>query len=187
VFTAQPVDTAKLNAGIIDKPSAFEWPEVEDLKLVVNPGRPNEQADYTPSLGSVEVRRQVEALSVSIVQHSSAALAQSAATELAKAYPAFAAKPRVLDLGAQSGYLPDESAFAVVLTYSTYRIHIEAVAASPPFTAGQKPEIEYLTLHLADHIARRVQEVSSSGRRTGPEATAVHWRDHITRSLPFGH
>jgi hypothetical protein len=183
---AQPVDTTKLNAGIIDRPPPFEWPEVDDLKLVVNPGRPNEQADYTPKVGSVEVRRQIEAISVSIVQHSSPSLAQAAAAELAKAYPATGEKPRVLDLTAQSGYLADESAFAVVTTYGTYRIHVEAIAASPPFKPGQKPEIEYLTLHLADHIARRVQEVSSGGRRTGPEATAVHWRDHITRSLPFG-
>jgi hypothetical protein len=183
---AEPIDTAKLNAGIVDKPLVFDWPEVEDLKVVPNPGRPNEQADYTPRLAAVEVRREVDPLSVSIVQHNSPALAAAAAAELAKAYPAAAARPRVLDLTAQSGYLPDESGYGVIVVYGAYRIHIETVSSAPPINASQRPEVEYQALHLADHVARRVQEVSSSGRRTGPEATAVHWRDHLTRSLGLG-
>jgi hypothetical protein len=182
---AEPIDTAKVNSGVVDRPLPFDWPDVDDLKVVPNPGRPSEQADYTPALSSVELRRLFDAASVGVVQHGAPAQAQAAAAELAKGYPVRPAKPNVLDVPARSGYLADETGFGVVFTYGTFRVTIETMA-SGPIPSNRRGDVEYQTLHLADHIARRLQEVASSGRRTGPEAAAVHWRDHLVRSLSLG-
>jgi hypothetical protein len=92
----------------------------------------------------------------------------------------------VVDVEASTGYVPDDTAFGVVYTLGGYRIQIETVAAAPPFRANQRSEVESFTLHTADHILRRVQEVAFGATRTGPEATAVHLRDHITRMIPVG-
>ena len=182
---AEPIDTVKVNSGVVDRPLPYDWPEVDDLKVVPNPGRPNEQADYKPALSSIEARKLFDAASVSVVQHGAPAQAQAAATELAKGYPLRPGKGKVLDLPAQTGYLADETGFGVVFAYSSFRVTIETMA-NGPIAPSRRGDVEYQTLHLADHIARRLQEVASSGRRTGPEATAVHWRDHLARSLPFG-
>lgn len=181
-----PIDTARLNAGIVDKPPAFEWPDVPDLKVVPNPGRPNEQADYTPTLAATDTRRLVADASVSLVLHQTPQFAQGAAEELVKAYPLRSSKQRVIDLQATLGYLPDESGLGLVLTYQSYRLQIETIAANPPIRPAQRGVAESFTLHLADHIVRRLQEVTSGGRRTAPEDYAVHLRDHISRMLPFG-
>jgi hypothetical protein len=183
--STEPIDTVTVNNGIVDRPLTFDWPEVEDLKVVPNPGRPSEQADYRPTLASIETRRLFDASSVSIVQHSAPIQAQAAATELAKAFPLRAGRQSVLNLTATTGYLPDETGFGVVFTYGGFRTTIETMATGP-IREGQRAEIEYHTLHLADHIARHLQEVASSGVRTGPEAAAVHWRDHLVRSLWLG-
>ena len=186
VIVLQPIDTARLNAGIVDKPPQLDWPDVSDLKVVPNPGRPNEQADYTPALSAVDARRLIAASSVSVVLHQTPELSQGAADELVKAYPLRSIKQRVIDLTATMGYVPDDSALGLVFTYSSYRIQIETVATSPPFRAGQRSQVESFTLHLADHIVRRLQEVTSGGKRTAPEDYAVHLRDHISRMIPFG-
>jgi hypothetical protein len=182
---AVPIDTVKVNSGLVDRPLPFDWPEVDELKVVPNPGRPSEQADYKPPVSAIELRRLFEASSVSVVQHGAPAQAQEAAAELAKGYPLRSGKRKVLDLPAQAGYLADDTGFGVVFSYGGFRASIETIA-NGPISPSERTEIEYQTLHLADHIARRLQEVASSGRRTGPEATAVHWRDHLARSLPFG-
>jgi hypothetical protein len=181
-FAIQSIDTTKLNAGIVEKPIPYEWPEVEDLKLVPNPGRPSEQADYTPNLSAVEKRRLIQASSVTVIQHSDPRLA----IELSKAFPLRAARQPVLDFSGYAGYLPDEGGFGVAFSYGGWRASVETMLGSPPTSETQRAEIEYHTLHLADHIARRLQEVASGGQRTGPEGTAVHWRDHLIRALPFG-
>jgi hypothetical protein len=183
--STEPIDTVKVNEGIVDRPLAFDWPEVDDLKVVPNPGRPSEQADYKPALAALETRRLFDASSVSIVQHSMPPQAQGAATELAKAFPLRARKQQVLDLSAMAGYLPDDTGYGVVFSYGGFRTTIETMATGP-IREAQRAEIEYHTLHLADHIARHLQEVASSGSRTGPEARAVHWRDHLVRSLSLG-
>jgi hypothetical protein len=180
-----PIDTARLNAGIVDKPPAFDWPNVPDLKVVPNPGRPNEQADYTPTLAATDTRRLVADASVSLVLHQTPQFAQGATEELVKSYPLRSTKQRVIDLQATLGYLPDESGLGLVLTYQSYRLQIETIAANPPIKPGQRGDAEGFTLHLADHIVRRLQEVTSGGRRTAPEDYAVHLRDHISRMLPF--
>ena len=182
---AEPIDTVKVNTGVVDRPLPFEWPEVDELRVVPNPGRPSEQADYKPAISAVELRRLFEASSVSVVQHGAPGQAQEAAAELAKGYPLRSGKRPVLDLSASTGYLADETGFGVVFAYGGFRASIETMA-NGPISPSERVEIEYQTLHLADHIARRLQEIASSGRRTGPEATAVHWRDHLVRSLPFG-
>ncbi len=182
----QQIDVARLNAGVLEKPPEFEWPEVHDLKLVPNPGRPGELADYVPELTSVDSRRLISAMSVSVVMHSSPSFPPIAIQELIKSYPLRMTKRKVLDIEALTGYLPDESGFGVVFSYGIYRVHVETIAGSPPIRQTQRTDLEYQTLHLADHIARRVQELGSSGRRTVPEALAVHWRDHIARSVPGG-
>lgn len=182
---AQPIDAARLNAGIVEKAPAFDWPEVDDLKVVPNPGRANEVADYVPNIASVETRRLISASTVTLVLHQSAPFAQGAVEEIAKAYPLRAGKVKVVDLSASAGYLPDDSAYGVALVFQNYRIHIETVLASPPVRPDQRSDVEYQTLHLADHILRRAQEVVTVSR-TPPEATAVHWRDHLARRLPFG-
>jgi hypothetical protein len=181
----EPIDTVRVNTGVVDRPLPFEWPEVDELKVVPNPGRPSEQADYKPAISAVELRRLFEASSVSVVQHGAPAQAQAAAAELAKGYPLRSARRPILDLPASAGYLADETGFGVVFAYGGFRASIETMA-NGPISPAERVEIEYQTLHLADHIARRLQEIASSGRRTGPEATAVHWRDHLARSLPFG-
>lgn len=186
VIVLQPIDTARLNAGIVEKPPPFEWPDVPDLKVVPNPGRPNEQADYTPALSAVDTRRLIAAASVSVVLHQTPQFAQGAAEELAKAYPLRSTRQGVIDLNGTLGYVPDESALGLVLVYGGYRIQIETVSTSPPFRATQRAQAEYLTLHLADHLVRRLQEMSSGSHRTAPEDYAVHMRDHLSRMLPFG-
>jgi hypothetical protein len=186
VIVLQPIDTARLNAGIVEKPPTFEWPEISDLKGVPNPGRPNEQSDYTPNLSAVDVRRLIAVTSVNVTLHSSSAFASGAAEEIAKAYPLRAAKRKVVDVEASTGYVPDDSTFGVVFVLNGYRIQVETVAATPPFRPAQRNEVEALTLHVADHILRRAQEVQSGATRTGPEASAVHLRDHIGRWLPGG-
>ena len=177
---------ARLNAGVVEKPPEFDWPDVHDLKLVPNPGRPGELADYVPELVSVDSRRLVSAMSVSVLMHISPSFPPIAIQELIKSYPLRMVKKKTLDIEALSGYLPDDSGFGIVFSYGTYRVHIETIAGSPPIRQNQRTEIEYLTLHLADHIARRVQGLGAAGRRTGPESLAVHWRDHIARSIPGG-
>jgi hypothetical protein len=186
VPVAQPIDPARLNAGIVDKPPALEWPEVSGLKVQPDPGRALEHADYVPDLANVELRRLIAAFSVNVVLHSTPAFAAGAVDELTKPYPAQRRKGMVLDLDATTGYVPDDSVFGVVFTFSGYRIQIEAIPTTPPISLGQRSQVEYETLHLADHLARRLQEASTGGRRTGPEETAVHWRDHVARTLPFG-
>lgn len=186
VVVLQPIDTARLNAGVVDKPPPYEWPDVPDLKVVPNPGRPSEQADYTPVLSAVDTRRLIAAASVSVVMHQTPQFAQGAVAELAKAYPVRARQQRVIDLTGTLGYVPDESTIGLVVNYASYRVQIETVAASPPFKPSQRADAEYFTLHLADHITRRLQEMASGGHRTAPEEYAVHMRDHLSRSLPFG-
>lgn len=183
---AQPIDVSRLNAGVVEKPPAFEWPEIEDLKLVPNPGRPGEQADYIPALSSVDTRRLISAISVSVVLHTGPPLAKAAAEELAKSYPLRTRRQNVLDNSSATGYLPDESGFGVTYALNFYRVNVETIAASPPIRQTQRSDIEWNTLHVADHIARRVQEISTGGRRTSTEASAVHWRDHLVRRLPIG-
>jgi hypothetical protein len=182
----EPIDPVSLNAGVNERPPQLEWPEVDDLKLTVEPSRPNEQADYTPALAATELRRLIAVMSVNITLHVNPALAESAATELAKSYPLRRSPRKVLDLSARLGSIPDDTGVGLVFTAGNYRVQIETIAASPPVRASQRAEIEYQTLHLGDHIARRIQETVSSGKRTGPEAAAVHWRDHITRSVLGG-
>lgn len=181
----QKIDTVKLNTGLQANAPAFDWPEVDNLKLQPNPGRPGEQADYVPELAAIEMRRLIAASTVGVVLHTSPVIAQGAVEELAKSYPLRQAKQPVLDFEVTTGYAPDDSAYGVVFTLANYRVHIETVVTSPPVRPSQRAAVEFETLHLADHIARRLQEISSSGKRTGPEATAVHWRDHLARTLPF--
>jgi hypothetical protein len=183
----EPRDPVKLSAGVVEKPPAFAWPEIDELKLVVEPSHPNEQADYTPLLSSTELRRQIEVMSVNLTMHSGPALAQGAAGELAKAYPLRPSRQRVTDSPATLGYIPDDSGIGLVFTVGSYRAQIETIAAAGPIKASQRAQLEYNTLHLADHVARRLQEtISGSGRRSGLDATVAHWRDHLARSLPFG-
>jgi len=183
----EPRDPVKLSAGVVEKPPAFEWPEIDGLKLVVEPSHPNEQADYTPLLSSTELRRQIEVMSVNLTMHSGPALAQGAAGELAKSYPLRPSRQRVTDSPATLGYIPDDSGIGLVFTVGSYRVQIETIAAAGPIKASQRAQLEYNTLHLADHVARRLQEtISGSGRRSGLDATVAHWRDHLARSLPFG-
>jgi hypothetical protein len=186
VPVARAIDTVRLNAGLADKPPPFEWPEVAGLKVQPDPGRASEHADYVPDLSNVDLRRLVAAVSANVILHNSSAFANGAAEELTKPYPLRLRKDKVLDLEATTGYVPDESVFAVVFVYNSYRIQIEAVPTTPPIKATQRSEFEYQALHIADHLARRLQETTTGGKRTGPEDTAVHWRDHIARSLPFG-
>jgi hypothetical protein len=109
--------------------------------------------------------------------------AKAAVEELARAYPLRSAPQQVVELDATAGYLPDESVYGVVFGLGAFRVHVETAAAQVPMPAAQRAELEEFTLHLADHMARRVQEQGSGGRRTGPEGMAVHWRDHISRAL----
>jgi len=187
VPVAEPIDTARLNAGVVDKPPPLEWPDVDGFKTQVDPGRPSEHADYVPDLANVDTRRLLTALTVNIVFHTSPPFASGAAEELAKPYPLRARKQKVLDFEASTGYVPDDSIFGVVFSYGDYRVQIEAVPQVPPIKPGQRADVEYQALHLADHITRRLQESATSGHRTGAEATAVHLRDHIARMVPFGH
>lgn len=186
VPVAEPIDIARLNAGIVDKPPAFAWPEIDGYKVQPDPGRPNEHADYVPALSDVNLRRMLSALSVNLILHSNPTFALGAVDELAKPYPGRPRKEKVLDLTARAGYVPDDSVYGVVYAFGAYRVQIEAVPTSPPIQASQRAAIEYEALHLADHLTRRLQEAASGGTRTGPEATAVHWRDHIARVLPVG-
>ena len=181
----EPINPVTLNAGVNERPPAFQWPEVDDLKLTAEPSRPNEQADYTPALAATELRRLIAVMSVNLTLHTSDAFATGAAVELAKSYPLRRSQQRVVDLNATLGYIPDDTGVGLVFTAANYRVQIEALAASPPIRPSQRAEIEYHALHLADHIARRLQE-GSGVRRAGAEAMAVHWRDHVARSLPFG-
>jgi hypothetical protein len=186
VVVVQPIDTAVLNAGLVDRPPAFEWPEVDGMKLQADPGRPSEHADYTAELADVETRRYLSAVSVNLATHNTAAFAEGATTELVKAYPVRPTSQRLVDLRALTGYLVDDSTFGVIFSYGATRVQIEAVAASPPIRPEQRALIEYAALHVGEHVLRRMQEIASGGRRTVPEATAVHWRDHLARRLPFG-
>jgi hypothetical protein len=182
----EPIDPVSLNAGVNERPPPLEWPEVDDLKLTVEPSRPNEQADYTPALAATELRRLIAVLSANITLHTGPTLAEGAATELAKSYPLRRSQRQVLGHAARLGFIPDDTGVGLVFTVGNYRVQIETIAASPPIRPSQRAEIEYQTLHLGDHLARRIQETVSTGRRTGPEAAAVHWRDHITRSVLGG-
>jgi hypothetical protein len=182
----EPIDPVKLNAGVNDRPPAFEWPDVDDLKLTVEPSRPNEQADYTPALAATELRRLIAVMSVNITLHTGPAFAEGGAEELAKSYALRRSERNVIDVRGRLGYIPDDTGVGLVFTAGNYRVQLETIAASPPIRSSQRAEMEYHTLHLGDHIARRIQETISSGKRNGPEAAAVHWRDHISRSLPFG-
>jgi hypothetical protein len=182
----EPIDPVKLNAGVNDRPPSFEWPEVDDLKLTLEPSRPNEQADYTPALAATELRRLIAVMSVNITLHTGPAFAQGGAEELAKSYALRRSERSVIDVTGRLGYIPDDTGVGLVFTAGNYRVQLETIAASPPIRSTQRADIEYQTLHLGDHIARRIQETVSSGKRSGPEAAAVHWRDHINRSLPFG-
>jgi hypothetical protein len=186
LVVAEPRDPVKLSAGVVEKPPTFEWPEIDELRLVVEPSRPNEQADYTPLLSSTELRRQIEVMSVNLTLHTSPPLAEAAAGELAKSYPRRLSRQRVIGSNAKLGYIPDDTGIGLVFTVGDYRVQIETIAAAGPIRASQRAELEYHTLHLGDHIARRIQEVASSGGRGGLGATTTHWRDHLSRSLPFG-
>lgn len=182
----QPIDVARLNAGIVDQPPQIAWPEIEGLKVQPDPGRPNEHVDYTPALSDVQTRRLIATLTVNRVVHTSPELAGGAAEELAKAYPLAAGKRRVVDQEASIGYVVDESAFGVVFTFGLNRVQIETVAASPPILPDQRSQFESQSLHLADHIVRQLQDAAVGGQLTGPERTAVHVRDHVSRMSPFG-
>ena len=181
----EPIDPVKLNAGVNDRPPPLEWPEVDDLKLTAEPSRPNEQADYTPALASTELRRLVAVMSVNVTLHTSPAFAEGGAAELAKSYPLRPRKERVVDVSARLGYIPDDTGVGLVFPVGNYRVQIELIAASPPIRPAQRAEVEGQILHLGDHVARRLQETGTT-RRGGAEAAAVHWRDHISRSVPFG-
>jgi hypothetical protein len=106
---APVLDTARINAGVIERPAKFDWPEVDDLKITPNPGRPNEQADYVPPISSVESRRLISAATVTVTQHMTPTQAKAAVEELARAYPLRSAPQQVVELDATAGYLPDES------------------------------------------------------------------------------
>jgi hypothetical protein len=184
-IVAEPPDPLKLSAGVVDRPPALQWPEIADLKFVAEPSRPYEQADYTPLLSATELRRLIEVMSVNLTLHSDPALAQAAAGELAKSYPLRRSRQRVTGSTATLGYIPDNSGVGLVFTVGNYRVQIETLAGAGPIRPGQRAEIEYQTLHLGDHIARRLQEVAGQ-RRSAIDAATLHWRDHISRSLPFG-
>ena len=183
----EPIDGAKLTAGVVEKPPAFAWPDVDELKFVPEPVRPNEVADYTPLLAATELRRLLAVLTVTMASHAQPAQAQAAAAELAKNYPLRQSKTKVIDADGTIGYLPDDTGVGLTLSYGTFRAQIETIAASPPIRPDQRAEVEWHTLHLGDHLVRRLQEVGTGGaRRSGPEAAAVHWRDHLARQVSGG-
>ncbi|TAK26068.1 MAG: hypothetical protein EPO26_01635 [Chloroflexota bacterium] len=182
----EPIDPTRLNAGVVEKPPAFRWPEVEDWKFIASPGKPDEQAEYTPLIASTDLRRLVAAASVGVTRHGTADQAKGAAKELAKSYPLRSSSANVLGIEAYFGFIPDDSGFGLATSHEVYRIHIELTAATGPIKPEQRADFEYHTLHLADHIARRVQETLTSAFRTGVEAQLTHYRDHIGRRLPGG-
>ncbi|HEV8634541.1 MAG TPA: hypothetical protein VG370_09940 [Chloroflexota bacterium] len=182
----EAIDRVRLSTGVVEKPPTFEWPEIAELKVVAEPSRPNEQADYTPLLSATELRRQIEVMSVNLTLHTNPTFAQGAAGELTKSYPLRRSRQRVVDSNATLGYIADDTGIGLVFTVGSYRVQIETIAAVGPIKPSQRAALEYHTLHLGDHVARRIQELSSQGRRSGLAAAAVHWRDHLSRSLPFG-